>query len=55
MDKMNKNVPTHTKIRRGGRGGGEEKMEILALVVPNPGVDSVPGRGASACLYCILT
>lgn len=46
---MNQNVPAHTKI-----GGGEE-MEMLALVVSNPGVDSVPGRGASACLFCILT
>ena len=55
MDKMNKNVPTHTKIGGGGRGGGGEEMEMLALVVSNPGVDSVPGRGASACLFCILT
>ena len=55
MDKMNKNVPTHIKIGGEGRGGGGEEMEMLALVVSNPGVDSVPGTGASACLFCILT
>lgn len=55
MDKMNKNAPTHTNIGGGGRKGGREEIEMLALVVPSPGVDSVPGRGVSACLYCILT